>query len=223
MTGYSVIIPAYNSEHFIADAIASVRAQTVSASEIIVVDDGSTDRTAEIVAGLGPDIQLIRQENSGSGEATNTALRTVSTDMIAGLDSDDIWLPHKMEAQLHQFQRDPEIAGCFAQTRQFQDGSRDDGLGRVTDAWTRTTMVIRSSVALSAGPIVDPPGRVGELVDWIARIRETGARLHLLPEVVALRRVRPGSLTYKRTEATEKGYLAAARSAILRRRAPQQL
>jgi glycosyltransferase involved in cell wall biosynthesis len=220
MTAYSVIIPAYNAERFIADAIASVRAQSVTSSEIIVVDDGSTDRTAEIVGRLGCDIRLIRQQNKGSAEATNTALRAVSTNIIAGLDSDDIWLPHKMEKQLQEFLRHKEIAACFAQTRQFHDGSTDDGSGRAADAWTRTTMVMRTEVALSVGRVVDLPGGVGELVDWLARIRETGACFHLLPEVLALRRIRHGSLTYKRSDTTDRGYLSAARHAILRRRSP---
>ncbi|WP_294044277.1 hypothetical protein [Sphingomonas sp.] len=64
-------------------------------------------------------------------------------------------------------------------------------------------------------PIV---GRIGELVDWLARIREQGHRLHLLPEVLALRRARPGSLTYDRDAACSSAYLLAARKAILRRR-----
>ena len=218
MTPYSVIIPAYNSEAFIADAIASVLAQTVGPSEIIVVDDGSTDRTGEIVAAMGADIRLIRQANKGSGEATNAALGAVTTSIIAGLDSDDIWLPHKMETQLRVFQSNPEIAACFARTRQFHHGRPDDGSGKVADAWTRTTMVIRTEVALLAGPVIDPPGGVGELVDWIARVREAGHRLHLLPEILALRRVRPGSLTHARSAATERGYLFAARRSILRHR-----
>lgn len=219
MTAYSVIIPAYNSEAFIADAIASVRTQTVGPSEIIVVDDGSTDRTPDIVAGMGADIRFIRQENKGSGEATNTALRAVTTDMIAGLDSDDIWLPHKMETQLREFHSNPDIAACFARTRQFHDGRPDDGTGWVADGWTRTAMVIRTHVAHAAGPVCDPPGGVGELVDWIARIREAGGLLHLIPEVLALRRIRPGSLTHTRNVAAERGYLFAARRSVLRRRA----
>jgi hypothetical protein len=76
-------------------------------------------------------------------------------------------------------------------------------------------MVVRTDVALGVGPIV---GRVGDLVDWLARARELGHRLHLIPEVLALRRMRPGSLTYSRTPERDSAYLLAARQAILRRR-----
>lgn len=218
MTAYSAIIPAFNSENYISEAIASIRAQSVRPSEIIVVDDGSTDQTAEVVRSLGADIRLIRQENRGSGAATTTAIHAVTTGLIAGLDSDDIWLPHKMEVQLRQLKRAPEIKACFSRMRQFRHGVHDDGTGRVTDGWIRTTMVVRTDAAVAAGPIIDPPGGVGELIDWLARIRERGDRMHLVPEVLSLRRVRSGSLTYARTATRDGGYLFAARQAILRRR-----
>jgi hypothetical protein len=75
-------------------------------------------------------------------------------------------------------------------------------------------MVMRTEVAANAGPIVDQ-----DLVDWLARVREQGHRMHLVPEVLALRRARPGSLTYDRDGGRNERYLLAARNAILRRRA----
>ena len=132
MIAYSVIIPAFNTEAYIADAILSVRAQTVPPREIIVVDDGSTDRTAEVVRSLGADIRLIRQENRGCGPATTVAIQAVTTGLIAGLDSDDVWLPHKMERQLQVLQEMPEVAACFARMRQFHHG-HGQGRGRPGD------------------------------------------------------------------------------------------
>jgi glycosyltransferase involved in cell wall biosynthesis len=214
MIDYSVVIPAFNTEAYIADAVRSVRAQTVSPREIVVVDDGSTDRTAEVVAGLGAGIRLIRQENRGAGPAMTTGMGAVTTGLVAGLDSDDVWLPHKMERQLQAFERMPDIAACFARMRQFQ-GSDQDVDRPATDGWVRSAMVMRTAVALGAGPVV---GRIGELVDWLARIREQGHRMHLIPEVLALRRARPGSLTYARGTELGNGYLLAARQAVLRRR-----
>jgi glycosyltransferase involved in cell wall biosynthesis len=216
MTAYSAIIPAFNTEAYIGDAIQSIRAQSIPPREIIVVDDGSTDRTVDVVRSAGSDIRLIRQENGGSGAAMTAAIQAVATGLIAGLDSDDIWLPQKMERQLQIMRETPDIAACFARMRQFQHGFDDDPNGPVTDAWHRSTMVIRTKVALGAGPVI---GRIGELVDWLARVREQGHRMHMIPELLALRRSRPGSLTYARDAARDSGYLAAARKAILRRRA----
>src|SRR5262245_22120452 len=127
MTAYTAIIPAYNTEGCISDAIRSIRAQTIPPSEIIVVDDGSTDRTAEVVMALGPGIRLIRQKNRGSGPATTTAIQAVTTGLIAGLDSDDIWLADKMKRQLHVLEAMPHVAASFARTRQFHDGFGADG------------------------------------------------------------------------------------------------
>jgi glycosyltransferase involved in cell wall biosynthesis len=214
MTAYSVVIPAFNTEAYIAEAILSARAQTVPPREIVVVDDGSTDRTADVVKSLGADIRLIQQENCGSGPATTVAIQAVTTALVAGLDSDDIWLPNKMERQLMVLQRMPEIAACFSRMRQFHHGEdMDAGGGPVTDAWVRSSIVMHTEVALTVGPVVGQ-----DLIDWLARAREQGHRMHLIPEVLALRRARPGSLTYDRSGGRNTAYLLAARQAILRRR-----
>jgi glycosyltransferase involved in cell wall biosynthesis len=105
----SVIIPAYNSEKFIRRAIDSVLAQTHPAEEIIVVDDGSTDSTGEIVQSYGPPVQYVRQDNAGPGAARNTGIRAAQGDWIAFLDSDDEWLPEKLQVQLDLLQRNPDL------------------------------------------------------------------------------------------------------------------
>ena len=74
----SVVVPAHNSEPFIAEALDSVRAQTYKQWEIIVVDDGSTDRTADLVEGLGDSIRLLRQANRGPSAARNAGIRAAS-------------------------------------------------------------------------------------------------------------------------------------------------
>ena len=105
----SVIIPAYNSEDFIRRAIDSVLAQTRPAAEIIVVDDGSTDNTREIVQSYGPPVQYLYQANAGPGAARNTGIRQARSVWIAFLDSDDEWLPEKLQVQLDLLQRHPEL------------------------------------------------------------------------------------------------------------------
>ena len=79
----SVVIPAYNAGKYIARAIDSVLAQTRQPDEIIVVDDGSTDDTAQIVAGFGSKVQLIRQDNAGAGVACNTGIEAATGEWIA--------------------------------------------------------------------------------------------------------------------------------------------
>lgn len=99
METVSVVIPAFNAEKFIGETLQSALAQTYRALEIIVVDDGSTDRTAELSESLAG-IRVIRQANAGPGSARNTGIRAASGDWIAFLDSDDLWDRRKTQCQL---------------------------------------------------------------------------------------------------------------------------
>ena len=109
----SVIIPTYNRETTIARAIRSVIDQTWPNFEIIVVDDCSTDHTREIVEGIGDDrIRYIYlEQNGGASRARNTGIRHAECEYIAFLDSDDEWLPEKLEKQMHEMLRMPEQVG----------------------------------------------------------------------------------------------------------------
>jgi glycosyltransferase involved in cell wall biosynthesis len=95
----SVVIPAYNAEQFVGEAIQSVLDQTYEIAEIIVVDDGSSDRTAEVAAAF-PRTRVIRRQNGGPGAARNTGIHAATSEWIALLDSDDLWVPRKTEIQL---------------------------------------------------------------------------------------------------------------------------
>jgi glycosyltransferase involved in cell wall biosynthesis len=98
----SVIMPAYNGEQFIAQSIMSVLNQTFTDFELIVVDDGSTDRTAEIVSGIQRQddrVRFLRQENSGQAAARNIGISKSQGDLIAFLDQDDLWIEQKLELQ----------------------------------------------------------------------------------------------------------------------------
>jgi hypothetical protein len=96
----SVIIPCFNAEPYLAAAIRSVQAQDWRDLEIVVVDDGSSDRSAELVRDTFPEVTLIRQANQGVAAARNTGIRSSRGDWIAFLDADDIWLPGKLQAQM---------------------------------------------------------------------------------------------------------------------------
>ncbi len=112
----SVVIPTYNYAHFIGEAIESILAQTFPISEIIVVDDGSTDNTEQIIAAYGNKVRYIKQENSGVCAARNFGVENSSGDFIAFFDADDICFPTKIEKQMAKFAEDAKIglstAGC---------------------------------------------------------------------------------------------------------------
>jgi glycosyltransferase involved in cell wall biosynthesis len=96
----SVAIPVFNGEKYIREALDSAFAQTFQRFEVIVVDDGSVDRTLDIVAGYGERVQVVRQHNRGNASARNRAITTARGEWIAVLDADDRWDPRKLETQL---------------------------------------------------------------------------------------------------------------------------
>jgi len=219
MVEYSTIIPAYNAASTIAETLHSVRGQTARCTDIIMVDDGSNDCTTELVRKAYPDVRLIRQSNSGPGAATNAGLAAARFDFIAFLDADDLWVPTKIARQIAVLIDAPAACMTFAQMRQFQHEVGDDGQGKIHPAPARSTLMITRKAWELVGDIVDPPGRRGEMIDWFARARELEIPRIYITEVLGLRRIIPGSLSYGRNETRDRGYLHVARQAILRRRA----
>ena len=100
MSRVTVVIPAYNAAAFVREAIDSALAQTHPDTEVVVVDDSSTDETPAILAAYGDRIRVHRQPNTGVGGARNTGVRLATGDWVAFLDADDVWAPRKIEAQL---------------------------------------------------------------------------------------------------------------------------
>ncbi len=107
----SAVITAYNSEAFVAEAISSVLGQTYPVDEIVVVDDGSTDRTRMIIESFAPRaVRYIYQQNRGPGAARNTGIQSTSGEIIAFLDADDVWLKDKTKRQHAFLTEHPEVA-----------------------------------------------------------------------------------------------------------------
>lgn len=127
----AVVIPAYNAESFVVQALESVLAQKRRPEEVIVVDDGSLDNTAALVdawSDANPDlnIRLLRQPNGGISSARNLGIRHATTDYVAFLDADDLLLPHHLELLSVAVEAHPEIAACFGDAETFnQHGTID--------------------------------------------------------------------------------------------------
>ncbi len=110
----SVIIPTYNRAHLVSRAITSALSQLIDGDELIVVDDGSTDATREVVAEFGDRLRYVRTENGGAGAARNTGLTEASNPLIAFLDSDDEWLPGRIPLQRMLLEARPDLGFCFS-------------------------------------------------------------------------------------------------------------
>ncbi len=141
----SAIVPTYNRRHYVVDALESIRAQTHPVDEIIVVDDGSTDGTAELLAGrYGGTIRYIRQANAGAAAARNRGLREARGDLIVFLDSDDLWAPEKTALQLEFLRRHPELDAVFGDMSNFS-GQPEFGTPEIKHAGLHEYLVAHGS------------------------------------------------------------------------------
>src|SRR5712664_2801923 len=121
----AVLIPAYNARDFLVEALESVRAQTRPPDQIVVVDDGSTDGTADVARawhadrGSGIALSVLSQATAGAAAARNLGIRSVHADLIAVLDADDLFLPPHLERLAEAFERAPDAVLSFADAEIF--------------------------------------------------------------------------------------------------------
>ncbi|MES9846080.1 MAG: glycosyltransferase family A protein [Candidatus Sedimenticola sp. PURPLELP] len=120
----SVVIPTHNRATVLERALASVLTQTHPAMEVIVVDDGSEDRTRELLAQKFPSVRYLHQPNQGVSSARNLGIANARGDWIAFLDSDDEWLPGKLQAQKELLSNHPDIRICHTEEIWIRDGKR---------------------------------------------------------------------------------------------------
>ncbi len=154
----SVVIPTYNRARFLPSAVASVRAQSYPCDEILIVDDGSSDDTPEVVATFGPGVRLIRQINAGPAAARNRGIDEARGDLVAFLDTDDRWLPGKLAAQVRLFRREPALGMVCA------DMAIENDVGiRLVESNFVLRGLQHDFAALDGRPLPDAPRRLLEV------------------------------------------------------------
>jgi len=130
----SVVIPTFNRAYILSDAIDSVLCQGVP-SEVIIVDDGSTDDTARLVGRYDSRVRYTYQENRGIAAARNVGMAQARGEFVSLLDSDDVWLPNKMQAELELFRRIPEASAIASDAESYKEGEL------VSPSWSRAKKV----------------------------------------------------------------------------------
>lgn len=151
----SVIIPNYNYGRFIREAIESVLAQTLQPVEIIVVDDGSTDDSVQIVNSFGERVKLIQQSNGGVGKARNTGVNNTTGDLLAFLDADDIWFPNKLEKQVELFQNQPNLDYVSCGMREFDVNGKTIGeYIPLTEHWNIEGILLFNQPIVASGSAI---------------------------------------------------------------------
>jgi glycosyltransferase involved in cell wall biosynthesis len=191
----SVVVPAYNAVRTLPATIASIASQTVEPLEILVVDDGSKDATAELATSLGA--RAITQANAGHAAARNTGIAEAKGRFVAFLDADDLWLPDKLERQLATIRRNPEIRGIQTSAARVDDDLHllwlehcDPGDDQLLDTvFFRNMPALMSTLLVERELLEEVGGFDASLIilqDWDLAIRlARRGQLHSLDEVLS--------------------------------------
>jgi len=195
----SIIITAYNVGKYLADAIESALAQTYPDIEIIAINDGSTDNSAEVLEQYKDRIRVFHQENKGLSATLNFALKEVTGTIIGFLDGDDIIVNDKTEKQLKQFEKNPELEATFGKMEQFlspEFAHQSDRYNFQTGELpfqAKMTLLIKKDAFEKYG--LFPEVGVLDFVKWFDSAKAKGVVFNETDDLVVQRRIRENSLS----------------------------
>jgi glycosyltransferase involved in cell wall biosynthesis len=186
----AVAIPMYNAERFIGEAVASVLAQSCPVGDVVVVDDGSDDASAEVARAAGPRVRVLRQANSGIGVTRSRAVAAARGELIVLLDADDLLTPDSIACRVRALRTDPRLDIAFGHVRHFGEyvDESPSALDAPQPAHVLSGMLIRRTAYERVGPFASGL-RVAEALDWMLRARERGLREVTVSDLVMWRRV----------------------------------
>ncbi len=224
----SVVIPVYNGQRYLAEAIESVLAQICLRIEIIVIDDGSTDRTADVAGSFSETVRYHRQSNSGSAAARNMGVQESRGSFLAFLDADDLWAKEKLSCQMAALSADPALDMVFGHVSQFFSPDLDQAVrkkvacpGGKMPGYHAGTLLIRRRTFFDVG-LFNPHWQCGEFLDWLFRARERGLRELMLPDVLMKRRIHSSNMgilkSNTQTDNSHADYVRVLKASLDRRR-----
>lgn len=221
----SVVIPVHNGERYLAEAIDSVLAQGEYLLDVVVVDDGSTDDSAQIAKSRAPEIGYHYQAQSGAAVARNTGVELTQGDFIAFLDADDTWEANKLALQLQAFSERPQLDMVFALAQQFISPELDaDARSSLVcpdepePGYLPSAMLVRRQSFLRAG-LFSGEHQIGEFIDWFARATDAGLSGLMLPRVLLHRRIHEANQGVSKRNSYNAAYLRILKQSLDRRRA----
>ena len=222
----SCVVPAYNSERFLGEALDSILDQTHRPLEIIVADDGSTDRTREIAAGYGDPVRVVTQETAGPPATRNLGLAAARGEFIAFLDADDLWHKQKLARQLERFANRPEMGACVTGIRNFwipelkEEEARlgQTKMGQELPGYVTMTLLARRETFDAVGPF-DVRLWYSDSADWFLRAREKGVVIERIDDVLVFHRMHENNLTRRQGLETRDEFLSTIHASLKKRRA----
>lgn len=222
----TAIIAVHNGEAYLAEAIESVLQQTWPSLELIIVDDGSTDSSAQIVQSYGDRIRYHYQENAGLGAARNAGIAMARGNYIAFLDADDLWPPQKLERQMEFLKRNPDAGMVFGLAEQFhspelpEERKRElQDHGQILAGYSGGTLLARKEIFEKVG-LFSTHIQIGEFIDWYARATDAGVKTTLLEEIMLRRRLHNSNMGVRMKDRRHE-YLKVLKDSLDRRRRVQ--
>ena len=221
MPEISVILPFFNRIQYLQDSIESIFRQDFKDFEIIAVDDGSTDGSAQLVKKLNQiPIRLISQTNQGASCARNAGVRAASGRFVTFLDSDDIWVPNKLSAQLVDIRNTSNDALCFGHIQEFISpeflNNKNKFQTRLLPGLSLTTLLMLRENFLRIGEL-NPAFQLAEFIEWFERSKHKGFSTYMSNSIYAYRRIHQGNIGRAKSS-NAKQYLHAIKSALNLRR-----
>lgn len=221
----SCIVPTYNGEAFLAEALDSIFAQTYRPIEVIVADDGSTDATLRIAARYGSAVRILQQANGGPASARNLGVRHASAPFLAFLDQDDVWYPEKLARQKGRFHVRPDLDISVAHVQRFwtaelrlqQDQFRTHRVSKPLPGYITGTFLVRRDVFDVAG-LFDTAVRFADSMEWFLRAEAAGAVSELLSDVLLRHRMHGNNLSQAEADGSREEFLRVLKTSLDRRR-----
>lgn len=220
----SVILPVYNGEAFVAEAVATIVQQAYQPLEILVIDDGSTDNTAAIIQALGAAVHYIYRPNGGPAAARNTGLALAQGEFIAFLDADDLWTDNSLTVQLACLAAHPTAGIALGRLQVLQQQIDATGI-TAFQPWSTPRHLLILQCALVRRTVFDRLGYFDESyfctddIDWFLRAREAGISIVTHPvTTVSVRRHRD-NLTNQ--QQVQRDLALALKKSVARRQAAQ--
>ena len=221
----SCIVPVYNGEKYLGEAIDSILGQSYRPLEVLVCDDGSTDGTAHVAARYGDAVRYLRQANAGPCAARNLGVAHALGEYLAFLDADDVWVPGKLARQMALFDARPDLDFSVGHVQNFVEAdssqSVDPALLVPLAGFTTVALLVRRTSFERVG-VFNASLKHSSETDWFLRAEEAGAVRELLPDVLVRRRLHGSNRSVRFASRSRNEYLHTVKAALDRRRSRPQ-
>jgi glycosyltransferase involved in cell wall biosynthesis len=219
----SVVVPTLDAARYVGEALDCIAAQTYDAWEVVLVDGGSTDATLEVALGY-PRVRALRQRGSGLAGAWNEGIEAARGDLIAFLDSDDLWEPRKLALQVAALEADEDV-DCVISLARFvlepgfpvPPGFRPELLDAVRPAQLPSALLARRSVFERIG-VFETGWAIAADVDWFARLKDARLRMEVVPELLVHKRMHDANLSTLGGPTVNRELLEVLRASVQRQR-----